>query len=359
MNTGSPTPTRLPANQPPQFYRGGAAIAEFRGAREAAGYGPEDWVASTTTMFGQEVHGLSVLPDGRLLRDAVLADPTGWLGAEHVEAFGASTGLLVKLLDAGQRLPVHCHPDDSFARQHFSSHCGKTEAWVVIGTEAERGTVHLGFRENQDADTVAEWVANQDRDAMLGALNSLEVSAGDTVFVPAGVPHAIGAGVFIVELQQPTDLSVTLEWRDFLAGPDKGHLGIGYRTALRCLDRSGWPEHRLSSLRHRSANGAAGDGSNSSNGSRARTNLLGRHADPFFRAEWLHAEPGMRLERSFGVLVILSGQAMLHTEAGDRVPVAKGDTVLLPHAAGTTTVDGDLAAVHCRPPGPANARSPE
>lgn len=345
-----PVPTRLPANQPPQFYRGGAAIAELRGARADTTFGPEDWVASTTTMFGQHTHGLSVLPDGRLLRDAVRDDPVGWLGAEHVEAYGSSTALLVKLLHAGQRLPVHCHPDDSFARQHFSSGCGKTEAWVVIGTEHEHGTVHIGFREDQDPETVARWVSEQDTDAMLGALNAVEVSRGDTVFVPAGVPHAIGAGVFIVELQQPTDLSVTLEWQDFLSGPDKGHLGIGYEAALGCVDRSGWDAERVNSLR------------NTSSELGARAKALVPQADPFFRAEWIrtHAEsrqPPLPLEPTFGVLVALHGEAILRPGAGGPLPITKGDTVVIPHSAGTTTVDGELTAVHCTPPSPMWAAS--
>jgi mannose-6-phosphate isomerase len=109
MNAPLPRPTSvaqpivLPANQPRQFYRGGAAIAELRGTAAGSDFGPEDWVASTTTRFGKETDGLSTLPDGRYLRDVVLADPETWLGREHVAAFGSSTALLVKLLDAGQR----------------------------------------------------------------------------------------------------------------------------------------------------------------------------------------------------------------------------------------------------------------
>ena len=77
---------------------------------------PEEWLGSTTTRFGEERSGLSELPDGRLLRDAVTADPLGWLGQTHLDAFGESTELLVKLLDLDQRLPVHFHPDKAFAR---------------------------------------------------------------------------------------------------------------------------------------------------------------------------------------------------------------------------------------------------
>ncbi len=334
-------PVRLPANQPERFYRGGAAIAALRGEHPAREYGPEDWVASCTTLHGSPDLGLSVLPDGRLLRDAVAEHADNWLGAAHLARFGADPALLVKLLDAGQRLPVHCHPSDEFAAAHFGSRYGKTEAWVVVGTSDPDTTVHVGFAEDVPADTVAGWVREQDSAAMLDALNPVHVRPGDTVFVPAGVPHAIGTGVFIVELQQPTDLSVTLEWKGFLDSADGGHLGVGFETALGCVDLSGWGGDRLGSLvRHQEDTGAP------------VRDLFGQPAQGFFRAERVRA--GAELAASFGVLVALDGTGVLHTEHAGEVPVTGGDTFVVPHAAGGVTVAGDLVAVRCLPPSPAS-----
>ena len=168
---------------------------------------------------------------------------------------------------------------------------------------------------------------------MLGALNQVTVRPGDTVFVPAGVPHAIGAGVFIVELQQPTDLSVTLEWQGFLDDEAGGHLGIGFETALGCVDRTGAarPARRAGAPR-------AGRGRTCSARPRAG----------FFRAERVRG--GASLAASFGVLVALSGTGVLHTENAGDVPVARGDTFAVPFAAGEATVSGDLEAVRCLPP---------
>ncbi|PXY25116.1 class I mannose-6-phosphate isomerase [Prauserella endophytica] len=335
-------PIRLPANQPAQFYRGGAAIAALRGADSSQDFGPEDWVASTTTLFGNESAGLSRLPDGRLLREAVQADPRGWLGAAHVERFGDSTALLVKLLDAGQRLPVHFHPSDSFARKHFDSHFGKTEAWIVAGTSGPEPTVYAGFERSQDLATIDQWVRDQDAPAMLGALNRIRVRPGDTVYIPAGLPHAIGEGVFVVELQQPTDFSLTIEWRDFLASPDKGHLGIGFDTALRALDTSGWDGDRLETIvRH--------TGSDTS----STVDLLAEGARPFFRADTLR--PGgaaLALDPSFAVLVVLDGDGALRSTSGAEYPVGKGDTLVVPHAAGELELTGQTTMVRCRPPAP-------
>ncbi|UQS26842.1 class I mannose-6-phosphate isomerase [Amycolatopsis thermalba] len=335
-------PIKLPANQPAQFYRGGAAIAELRGAStQDSAFGPEDWVASTTTRFGQEEAGLTRLPDGRWLRDAVRDDPKSWLGAEHVAAFHDSTALLVKLLDAGQRLPVHFHPTDAFAREHFDSHFGKTEAWIVVGTSGDDPRVHPGFRDTVSPATVGEWVREQDTDAMLSALNSVPVRPGDTVYIPAGLPHAIGAGVFVVELQQPTDFSLTIEWRNFLDDPDQGHLGLGFDTALRALDTSGWDDDRLASIVKHTADEPG-----------STVDLLAAGSAEFFRADQLRPSPALALDPSFAVLVALDGRGTLRTEHGGEIAVAKGETLVVPHAAGQLELAGDLTVIRCRPPAP-------
>ncbi|GAA3879455.1 class I mannose-6-phosphate isomerase [Saccharothrix violaceirubra] len=317
------------ANQPRQFYRGGAAIARFRGTADAAG--PEDWVASTTSRFGDADAGLSRLPDGRLLRDAIAADPVPWLGPGHVAAFGDDTALLVKLLDAGQRLPVHHHPSDAFAAAHLDCRHGKTEAWVVIGTEGPDPVVYLGFREDVPPGVVERWVSEQDSAAMLAALNRFPVSPGDTVFVPAGTPHAIGAGVFIVELQQPTDFSITLEWRGFLPDADAGHLGLGYAAALRGLDRSARDVAPLV----RATRGSV----------RTSVALFDAVADPYFRADRLHVSGHVDLDPSFAVLIVLEGTGSLGP-----VALRRGSTVVVPHGADAPVLTGDLVAVRCRPP---------
>ncbi|CAM05400.1 mannose-6-phosphate isomerase [Saccharopolyspora erythraea NRRL 2338] len=338
-------PVVLPANQPEQFYRGGASIAALRGAGDDRDFGPEDWVASTTTRFGQPEAGLSRLPDGRLLRDAVAAAPESWLGADHVGDFGDSTALLVKLLDAGQRLPVHCHPSDGFARQHLGSRFGKTEAWIVVGTTGPNPVVYLGFREDVAPETVAHWVATQDSSAMLGSLNEIPVKPGDTVHVPAGTPHAIGAGVFIVELQQPTDFSITLEWQGFLADAEGAFLGMDHETALRTVNRAGFGDATLASLiKH-----TAGQDD-------PRVPLLAEDAAEFFLADRLHPRGGLELDPSFGVLIVLDGAGTLRAGSGSATELRRGHTVVVPHSAGTAVLEGELTAVHCRPPAPRGTR---
>jgi mannose-6-phosphate isomerase len=338
-------PIALPANRPARFYRGGAAIDRFRGMPEADGRAPEDWVASTTTLWGESEAGLTRLDDGRALRDAVAADPEAWLGPAHAARFGADPALLVKLLDAGERLPVHCHPDRAFSRRHLDCPYGKTEAWVVVEARGAAPVVHLGFRFDVEAATLARWVAAQETGSLLGALHTVPVDPGDAVLVPAGLPHAIGEGVFVVELQEPTDLSVLLEWEGFAVdGAADGHLGLGYDVALACVDRTGWGAEALERLRR--AEAAAPE---VRPGVRA---LLPPEADPFFRAERLGPRPEAALDESFSVVVVLAGEGRLATERGGDAALRRGETWLVPHSAGAGRLRGRVDVVRCLPPLP-------
>ena len=224
-----------------RFYRGGALLGRLRDERAEDGPFPEDWVASVTPASnpGRRVdpeEGLTRLADGRLLRDAIESGPAYWLGPDHVRRFGATTGLLVKLLDSAERLPVHAHPDRAFAREQLASEFGKTEAWFVIATREETAAVWVGLLEGVDAPTYRGWIERQEIGSLLGSLNRLTVRVGDVVYVPAGVPHAIGAGVLIAELQEPTDFSILCEWRGFPVRAEDTHLGLGWERAITALN---------------------------------------------------------------------------------------------------------------------------
>jgi mannose-6-phosphate isomerase len=336
-------PLRLGPNQLRRFYRGGEAIARFRGTPHEDEYAPEDWVGSTTTVFGEDRTGLSALPDGRLLRDAITADPEAFFGAKHADRYGADPALLVKLLDAGERLPVHCHPARAFAQRHLDSPYGKTEAWLIVEARGESPAVHLGFRQDVDAATLAGWVARQDRESLLEALHELRVTPGDCLFVPAGVPHAIGEGVFLVELQEPSDFSVLLEWEGFsVDGARDGHLGIGYETALDCVVRSRLARDELGRMKRMSESAPE-----TRPGVRS---LLPPEAEPYFRAESLRADAVVSLEPSFAILVVLHGDGSLETENGGTLGLARGETVFVPFSAGAAQLTGALHAVRCLPP---------
>lgn len=340
-------PVLMPPNRLDHFYLGGSRITDLRGVAATSDRSPEEWLGSTVTRFGEERLGLSSLPDGTLLRDAVQADPDVWLGAGHTAGFGTSTGLLVKLLDAGQRLPVHLHPDRAFSRRHLDCPYGKTEAWYVL--EADEGAVcHLGFREELDPDELARLVAEQDTDALLAAMHTIEVRPGDGILVPSGLPHATGEGILVVEAQEPTDLSILLDWAGLpLDGEADGHLDLGFPTALTAVDRSGWTPERLAGLVTRTPDPARSD---------TLLPLLPAASEPFFRVQLAHPATAVEVEPGFAVVVVLAGPGVIRTVHGE-AEVSRGDVLVVPFAAGAWQVGSGLTAVVCRPGTDAPLRS--
>jgi mannose-6-phosphate isomerase len=317
-------PQVLPPNILRHFYAGGPRIAALRGVELDSDHMPEEWIGAVSTMFGQAERGLSRFEDGTLVRDAVAADPEAYLGAEHVARYGPDPGLLVKLLDAGQRLPAHFHPGRAFAREALGSRYGKTEAWIIVEANPD-AAVWLGFNRPVESGEVREWMRTQDAAAMLAAMHELPVAPGDTIFVPAGTSHAIGAGILLVELQEPTDFSVLLEWEGFELNPHDGHLNLGWDRALEALDRT------------------AADPPTSGD-------TLPDTADPYFRAE--RVTGGASLDAGFSILVVLDGDGALATDDGE-IALRRGAAILVPYGAGKSEVRGDIEALRCRPPDPA------
>jgi mannose-6-phosphate isomerase len=339
-------PIVLEPNQPAHFYHGGAGIARFRDIPQPSENSPEDWLASTTSIFSRPGVGLTRLPNGETLRDAIAADPDGYLGPDHVARYGTDPALLTKMLDTGQRLVVHFHPDRDFAARHLGSRHGKTEAWIILETRDEGGDpsaghVYLGFSRDADPRVVRRWVDDQDTAATLDSLNKVAVAPGDTILVPAGVPHAIGAGITLIERQEPTDFSIMLEWAGFaIDGSREGHLGLGFDLALTALDYSGWDAGRLSSLR------SLRPGADERPGV---TRLLPLGADPFFRAERVDVSASVTFSPGYAVVVVVSGHGAITYPAGT-LAVRRGTSLLVPFGVGVTTFDGEFQALRCRPP---------
>jgi mannose-6-phosphate isomerase len=335
-------PVLLPPNPLARFYRGGERIERLRGASDHSGSsdGPEDWVGSTTTALGSDHDGLSRLPDGRHLRDAIEQDPTGFLGPEHVRRWGSNPALLVKLLDAGERLPVHFHPGRIFAREELGLPFGKTEAWIIVS--AEPGAVmHLGLKEPLQRSTLESWVSEQDATVMLDALHEFPVTPGTVLFVPAGTLHAIGSGILLVELQEPTDMSVVLEWDHFGVTDGSEHLGLGWERVLDAVDVKA---ARADDLLVHSGPTAP---------EKPMTDLLPSSAAPYFRAQAIttHGDP-VHLEPAFSILVVLDGWLKVWSDLAHPLDLHRGDTALIPYAAGRTTLDGHARLIRCLPPAP-------
>lgn len=324
-------PILLPANQPPaRFYKGGARIAEFRGGGEPQPNTPEDWVGSTTSVRGHAPVGMTRLDDGRLLADAIASDPREWLGPEHVARYGDDCMLLVKLLDAGQRLPVHAHPDGEFARTHVSTLHGKAEAWYILTP----GTVYLSLTRDLTATELRELVDTQDISTLLSLMHEITVDAGDCVFVPHGVLHAIGEGILLAEVQEPEDLSILLEWEGFdLDGVKDGHLDLGFELALTAVESTARSGDNVEALIRRGVQSA---------------NVLPDEAGQFFRLDKVDAP--QEFPAGFGIVIALDASVNLTMDSGEHHTLAPGSTTLMPYAAGAFSLAGP--ALIARPPLP-------
>lgn len=333
-------PLRLPANTLPSFYNGAGRIGRWRGV-EVPPTDPEDWIASTSRRTGMGTRGLTVLDDERSLADAIENDPAGWLG-DDLARRGNSSRMLLKLLDAGTRLPVHVHPDGEFARKHLGQLDGKAEAWLVL--HAEPGaSVHLGFRHDVAEDELLRAVSEQDIPSLLESMNRIPVAAGDVLYCPPGVPHAIGAGILVIEVQEPSDSSIMLEWDGFPISPEDRFLGLDACHALSATDRSGYSGARINELVGCSVEDlAVAPG--------GIVSLLPPAAAEYFAAEQIVPRVEVTLEPGFSVLFVIAGEGTLtpHSGLSDDV-IRTGDVWLVPAGAGAITLTGTVSIIRCRP----------
>ena len=347
-------PLLLPPNIIDHFYRGGSRLAAFRGVPAPSEHSPEEWLAATVHLAGQPAIGPSRLADGTLFADLVANDPIGWTGS--AQGAPADTGLLVKFLDAGQRLPVHVHPTRPFAREHLHSCYGKTEAWHVLDVRGDDPSVWVGLRADVDPAELAARVDAQDSAWLLDQMNKIPVRPGDGIVVPAGEAHATGAGVFLVEVQEPTDFSILLEWSVTTATRDESHLGLGFGTALGVVNHRATEPARLAALRHHVDPAARGGG---------LRRALPAAADPYFRVD-LAAPAGdepVVVPHGFAVAIVLAGTgwlggaagslggaaASLGGAAGGAQALRKGEVYAVPDGLGDWSVTGPVRVAICRP----------
>jgi mannose-6-phosphate isomerase len=331
-------PLQLAANPVPVYYRGGASIARFRGLETF--HSPEDWVGSLTTFPSDLLppgltgtFGISPTDFGPLSM-VVAASPLEWLG--HGDP-PIESGLLVKLLDAGERLPVHWHPDKGFAQVFLASCHGKAEAWVVLSDAPSR--IWLGARDGVSASAFLDWIEAQDVTSMMASMNEVRIQPGDVVYVPPGVVHAIDVGAFLLELQEPTSFSVLAEYQRLGVSGHNAALGVGWPRALSCLDlnpATNDPE----TLVHRGR--ALEDGIHA---------LMPREAESYFRCTSIRRSDGVEYEiDAFTVLVAAAGTTRLQLSNGDENIIEAGETWVLPASSGHTALRTTGQIYVCQPP---------
>jgi len=228
-------------------YEGGALIDKWKKiVPETDGSMPEEWIMSTITARGKnrpKDEGLSLIKttEGiKPLKDLIDSNLELFLGKEIAEKYG-TTGVLIKMLDSLERLTIQVHPDKNYARTIFNSEFGKTESWYVLNTreiDGEKSAIYMGFKKNV---TKKEWQShfeNQNIQGMLDCLHKIEVKPGDAFMIYGGVPHAIGSGCFLLEVQEPTDYTMRVEKttpNGLTIGPELIHQDVGEEKMLECF----------------------------------------------------------------------------------------------------------------------------
>lgn len=232
-------------------YTGGHLIDTFTSKAEPRdNHFPEDWLASTTIAMNgpnqQSVdEGLSRIKmpdgsDGPFFRDVLRQYPKETLGLKTFSD-KEGVGVLCKFLDSAVRLPIQCHPDIPFAKKYFNSNHGKAESWFILDTRIindEQPYILMGFKEGLEPDKFKEAVRTQDIAEMEQSLHRVEVSPGQMYFIPGRMPHAIGPGVFLLEVQEPTDWVIQPE--RFIGDTELSHSDmwgpLEPETGLDCFD---------------------------------------------------------------------------------------------------------------------------
>ncbi|MGI9254035.1 MAG: class I mannose-6-phosphate isomerase [Thermomicrobiales bacterium] len=172
--------------------------------------------------------------DTRSLASLATEAPERYVGARGAAVTGAPDifPFLVKFIDAAADLSIQLHPDDVLAREQGEP-TGKTEAWHVLAAEPD-ARLYLGLAE--DADPNAFLAAAEAGDPAAAAmLRSIPAEPGTTVVIPAGTVHALGSGVLIYEIQQPSNTTYRLyDWGrlDHAGNPRELHHALGRRALV-------------------------------------------------------------------------------------------------------------------------------
>jgi mannose-6-phosphate isomerase len=242
------------------------------------------------------------------------------VGKENYQRFGDEFPLLIKFIDACQDLSIQVHPTDETAHRQGKSR-GKTEMWYVL--ESTPGAqLYNGLKQQITPEQYKEMVEN---DTITDALARYEVSEGDVFFIPGGRIHSIGAGCFVAEIQQTSD--VTYRIYDFKRKDKNGNYReLHTQLASESIDYTVQENYRVDyeCLKNEGVQVAT--------------------CSYFTTAVYDLTEP-MILDYSdldsFVILIGVKGAGKLICE-GEEMPFQMGDTVLLPATTKEVKVEGEV-----------------
>ncbi len=321
-----------------RVYTGGKLFSDFFGDDSTDGFYPEEWVASSVKALNEgstdEYEGVSKIRGTDIyLNDAIENHKTEILGARD------DLGILTKILDSAIRLPVQAHPDKAYSENYFSSKYGKEESWIILATRPD-AKIFFGFK---DGVTLADFEKAIDEsenggNEMESLLCSISVKAGDVIYIPAKMVHAIGCGCLLLEVQEPTDFTIQPErWcGEYKLSDREMYLGLDREKALECFDIGKKYPAPLTPKTISEAEGV-----------KYETIIDESITTSFAVRSVTLAGGGFELARGAAVYVITEGNGEI---LGDnyKTAVKKGDYFLMPeNAKGKFSVTGSLKMVEC------------
>ena len=279
-----------------------------------------------TLIWGTESWQISGVPgnetlseDGRSLNEIVRTEKAALVGDANYQRFGDEFPLLIKFINARQDLSIQVHPTDEIAHRQGKPR-GKTEMWFVMESAPE-AMLYNGLKMQITPEQYKQMVAD---DTICDALARYNVKEGDCFFIPAGRIHAIGAGCYLAEIQQTSD--VTYRIYDYKRkDKDGNYRQLHTQEAAESIDYTVLDDYRTAYTPQKN-----------------ECQLLVEC--PYFNTTVYDLTEPMTIDYSeldsFVILIGLKGEGTL-TVDGEQVGFRAGETILLPatakevHAAGT------------------------
>ena len=312
----------LPIKMTPAFRSG--SLTPWGGEKLRTEYGKE--IPEVPTGESLEISCIPGLEsrdgEGRTLPDLIREFGEKLIGSCITSGFP----LLLKLLDANDRLSVQVHPDDAYAWKNENGKLGKTEAWLILsaekGSEIVYGIVPGVSREYLQA-------ASEGGQTVGPLLRRVSVRAGDVFYIPAGCVHAIGKGITLYEIQQSSDITYRFyDWDRTDAQGNKRELHLQQALDVTDIFFEGEPRHWD-----------------------ARPGVTRMLTEKFFTLDLIGVEEaGTDLPplRNFGLLTVLDGTPELCWEGGSAA-LQKGESLLLPCSSPALRLKGNGKAALSMP----------
>lgn len=209
------------------YLWGGTSFREVYGREVDSDVIAESWdVACHKNGMSQVSNGILA---GKTLEEIYDADPKALLGSSY-ENYGKFP-LLIKLIDAKQRLSLQVHPEDAYAKANEKGELGKNEMWYVLSAEPG-ASLAIGLK---DGVTKAQFAKAIEDGSLAEYVNEMPVEAGDVIDIPAGLLHAIQEGIMIAEVQQNSDTTYRVfDWNRL--GADGKPRPLHVKQALDVID---------------------------------------------------------------------------------------------------------------------------